>query len=214
VAAAQIQVQAYGCATTMLFGPSESMIVADDSADPVLVAADLLNEAEHGADSSCLLLTPSESLLDAVVEEAERRLEELPSPRQQYAREALSRLGGAFLVSGLDDALAFVNEYAPEHLQLATRDPEGLASRIENAGEILLGQTPFALANYVLGVPATLPTGGFARSSSGVTARTFTKTSSIAAVSKEALERLTPDALAFADYEGFPAHAAALRARS
>lgn len=214
VTAAQIQVQAYGCATTMLFGPSESVIVADDSADRVLVAADLLNEAEHGADSSCLLLTPSEPLLEAVVEETERRLGELPEPRRDYARKALSRLGGAFLVSDLDEAVAFVNEYGPEHLQLATRDPESLVTRIENAGEILLGQTPFALANYVLGVPATLPTGGFARSSSGVTARTFTKTSSIAGVSRDAIQRLTPAALALAEYEGFPAHAAALLARS
>src|SRR5690606_15355753 len=124
VTAAQIHVQTLGCSTTMLFGPSESLIVADESADPVLVAADLLNEAEHGSDSAALLLTPSESLVAAVSEELDRRLAELPEPRRSYAAAAVSDYGGAIVVSDLEAACAFANEYAPEHLQIVTSDPD------------------------------------------------------------------------------------------
>jgi histidinol dehydrogenase len=213
VTAAHVQVQALGCATVMLFGPSESLVIADESADPVLLAADLLNEAEHGADSAALLVTASAALVERVEREIERQLDLLPEPRRSYAASAISDHGGALLVDDLDAACAFANEYAPEHLQLAVEAPDAVLDRIEHAGEILLGQTPFALANYVLGVPATLPTGGFARVSSGVTARTFTKASSIGLASPEALRRLAPAVLALADHEGFPAHAAAIRAR-
>jgi histidinol dehydrogenase len=213
VTAAQIQTQAYGCSTVMLFGPSESLTIADESADPPVLAADLLNEAEHGSDSAALLLTVSEALVRDVDLEIERQLERLPEPRRSFAAAAVSRFGGAILVNDLLEAVAFANEYAPEHLLLSVRDPEALLAELDNAGEILV-DTPFAAANYVLGVPATLPTGGFARSASGVTVRTFSKTTSVARVSREALERLAPAILALADHEGFPAHAAAIRART
>jgi histidinol dehydrogenase len=213
VTAAQIQVQAYGCPTVMLFGPSESLTIADDSADPEVLAADILNEAEHGADSAALLVTPSAELVDAVDRELERRLATLPEWRRELAAAVFSGYGGAVLVRDLDEAAAFANEYAPEHLLVATSDPEALLMRLDHAGEILLGDTPFAAANYVLGVPATLPTGGYAKVSSGVTARTFTKTSSIARTNREALGRLAPAILALAEHEGFPAHEAAIRAR-
>jgi histidinol dehydrogenase len=213
VTAAQVAVQAYGCSTTMIFGPSESVIVADDSCDPHILAADLLNEAEHGLDSASILLTASELLVRAVSEAVESMLDALPKRRREFAESSIARFGGALLVDDLDEAAAFVNEYAPEHLQLATSDPEALLQRIDHAGEILLGKTPFAAANFVLGVPATLPTGGFARVSSGVTSRTFLKTSSIAACSDTALARLAPSIVALAEYEGFLAHANAMRAR-
>ena len=189
------------------------MIVADDSANPRVLAADLLNEAEHGPDSASLLLTQSEKLVELVSVEVERQLDLLPKWRRRFAESSISRFGGAFLVQGLDEAAAFVNEYAPEHLQLATRNPEALLSQIEHAGEVLLGDTPFAAANFVLGVPATLPTGRFARVSSGVTARTFLKTSSVGRSSPEALARLAPAIIALAEHEGFPAHANAIRER-
>lgn len=213
VTAAQIAVQAYGCSTVMLFGPSESVIIADDSPDPRILAADLLNEAEHGLDSASLLITPSEQLVEAVSAEVERQLDRLPDWRREFAESSISRFGGAFLVDDLDEAAAFVNEYAPEHLQLAVADPDALLVKIEHAGEILLGDTPFAAANFALGVPATLPTGAFARVSSGVTARTFLKTSSIGRCSPEALARLAPAIVALAEHEGFPAHANAIRER-
>jgi len=213
VTSAQIQVQAYGCATAMLFGPSESLIIADDSADVSLLAADLINEAEHGDDSAALLVTQSESLVTQVDAEVERQLPSLPAWRRSYAEAALSHYGGAVLVTDLDEAFDFANEYAPEHLQLAVRDPEDVVARIQHAGEILLGQTPFAAANYLLGVPNTLPTGGYARVSSGVTARTFVKSSSVARASGEALARLAPGVAALARHEEFPAHEAAIRVR-
>ena len=213
VAAAQVQVQLAGCSMVLLFGPSESLIVADESADPFLLAADLVTEAEHGPDSACLLVTPSESLVDAVASKVAYALEELPEPRQAWAREALAR-GGAVLVSSVDQAVAFSNEYAPEHLQLAVRDPAALARHVEHAGEILLDQLPFAAANYLVGVPNTLPTGGFARVSSGVTARTFLKSSSTASVTGPALERLAESTVVLAEREGFPAHSRALQLRA
>ena len=213
VGAAQVQVQLAGCSTVLLFGPSESLIVADESADPFLLAADLVTEAEHGPDSACLLVTPSESLVDAVASKVAYALEELPEPRQAWAREALAR-GGAVLVSSVDQAVAFSNEYAPEHLQLAVRDPAALARHVEHAGEILLDQLPFAAANYLVGVPNTLPTGGFARVSSGVTARTFLKSSSTASVTGPALERLAESTVVLAEREGFPAHSRALQLRA
>jgi histidinol dehydrogenase len=160
-----------------------------------------------------LLVTPSESLVDSDATEVEDALGELPEPRQAWARQALAR-GGAVLVSSLDEAVAFSNEYAPEHLQLAVRDPQALAPSVEHAGEILLGQLPFAAANYLVGVPNTLPTGGFARVSSGVTARTFLKSSSTASVTGPALERLAESTVVLAEHEGFPAHSRALQLRA
>jgi histidinol dehydrogenase len=213
VTQAQLQVQAYGCASAMLFGPSESLVIADDSADPTVLAADLLNEAEHGDDSVALLVTASEALVAAVAREVDRQLAELHEPRRGYAGTAVSRIGGALLVRDLVEACEFANEFAPEHLQLAVRDPEALLPSLDHAGEILLGDTPFAAANYLLGVPNTLPTGRYARLASGVTARTFLKTSSIARTSSDALAALAPGIVALAEHEGFPAHAAAIRTR-
>jgi histidinol dehydrogenase len=213
VTAAQILVQEAGCSTAMLFGPSESLVIADGSADPALLAADMLNEAEHGEDSAALLVTALESLVAAVERELERQLRALPARRRRFAEASISRFGGAILVRSLDEACAFANEYAPEHLQIATSEPEALLHRLDHAGEIVLGQTPFAAANYLMGIPNTLPTGGFARLTSGVTARTFLKTSSIGRTSADALARLAPGILALAEHEGFPAHAAAIRIR-
>lgn len=214
VAIAQIEVQRYGCHSQVLLGPSESLIIADDSADVRLLAADVLNEAEHGPDSSSVLVTDSEALLDALQGEVARQLAELPEPRRGYATLALGTNGGAVLVADLDEAVAVANAYAPEHMQIVARDEEHVLDGIQHAGEILLGQsTPIAAANYVLGVPAALPTGTFARVTGGVTAETFLKKASIAKATPEALRRLSAGVLALADHEGFPAHAAAVRAR-
>jgi histidinol dehydrogenase len=214
VQAAQIACQGYGTHTQMLLGPSESLIIADDSADVPLLAADLLNEAEHGPDSSSLLVTDSEALVEAVQEALAVQLEALPEPRRSYARAALGENGGAILVADLAEAAEVANTYAPEHMQIVARDERGVLDAIQHAGEVLLGQsTPVSAANYVIGVPAALPTGTFARVTGGVTAETFLKKTSIAKASPEALERMTPAILALAEHEGFPAHAAAVRAR-
>ena len=214
VQAAQIACQQYGCHTQMLLGPSESLIIADDSADPRLLAADLLNEAEHGPDSASLLVTDSEALLQATQIEIASQIAALPEPRRAYAHAALGENGGAIIVADLTEAALVTNWYAPEHMQIVARDEEAVLAMIDHAGEVLLGQqTPISLANYVIGVPAALPTGAFARVTGGVTAETFLKKVSIAKADAGALERLSPAALALADHEGFPAHAAALRAR-
>jgi histidinol dehydrogenase len=213
VTSAQVQVQAYGCATAMLFGPSESLVIADDTADPTILAADVLNEAEHGDDSVALLVTASDSLVASVAREVDRQLDGLPEPRRGYAAAAISRLGGVMLVRDDDEACAFANEFAPEHLLLAVRDPEALLPKLDHAGEILLGDTPFSAANYLIGVPNTLPTGRYARLASGITARAFVKTSSIARTSPAALAELSSGIVALAEHEGFPAHAAAIRVR-
>lgn len=214
VTAAQVLAQAHGVATNMLCGPSESLILADDSADVVRLTADLLNEAEHGADSAALLATDSLALAEAVDAEMGRQVAALPEPLASYARSALSDLGGAFLFDTLDEAVAFAGDYAPEHLQIATSDPEAVLARLTYAGEVLLGQdTPVSAASFTIGGPATLPTGGFARVNGGVTARTFTTTTSVARLTEEGLRSLAPATLALADHEGFAAHANALRIR-
>ena len=214
VTAAQVLAQIHGVATNMLCGPSESLIIADDSIDPVRLAADLLNEAEHGADSAALLVTDSLAVAEAVDAEIIGQLARLPEPRASYARSALSVLGGAFLFDSMDDAIAFAGAYAPEHLQIATRDPEMTLAQLTYAGEVLLGQdSPVSAANFTIGVPATLPTGGFARINGGVTSRTFMTATSLAKLTAAGLASLAQATIALADHEGFPAHAAALRIR-
>ena len=214
VTAAQVLAQVHGVATNMLCGPSESLVIADDSVDVVRLTADLLNEAEHGADSAALLVTDSLETAERIDAEMARQVAALPEPRASYARSALSDLGGAFLFDTLDEAVAFAGDYAPEHLQIATRDPEATFAKLTYAGEALLGQdSPVSAANFTIGVPATLPTGGFARINGGVTSRTFMTTTSVAKLTEEGLRSLAPATLALAEHEGFPAHANALRIR-
>jgi histidinol dehydrogenase len=214
VAAAQIEIQRYGTVSFMILGPSESLVIADRSADVRVLAADLLNEAEHGSDSASLLVTADEELLARVQAEVATQLAALPEPRRGYAASAIGEVGGAIIVRDLDEAADFANLYAPEHLLVTTVDDEAVLAKLEHAGEILLGRwTPFSSANYTLGVPASLPTGRYARVSSGITARSFVKTASIARASQSAFEAIAPSVLALAEHEGFPAHAAAVRVR-
>lgn len=214
VTAAQIAVQAFGVQVSMLFGPSETAVLADASADPHRVALDILTEAEHGSDSTALLVTPSQQLAEAVQEAAARILATLPAQRRTYAQDATTRSGGIILTDSLDEAIAVVNLFAPEHLQIATQDPLMVATRIDHAAEILIGQdTPNVAANYALGTPNTLPTSGFARACSGVTVHTYLKYSSLAYLSAAGLAALAPGVLALARHEGFPAHMAALEQR-
>ena len=214
VAAAQIEVQRYGVATTMLLGPSESLIIADDSANPRFLAADLLNEAEHGPDSSSVLITPSVELLAATQIEVARQLEQLPEPRRAYAASSLGVNGGVILTRSLEAATDAANAYAPEHMQIAVRDEEATLARMQHAGEILLGQmTTVSAANFVIGCPASLPTSGFAQVSSGITADTFRKRTAIARADERALRRMTNTVLSFTEHEGFPAHGNAMSIR-
>ena len=213
----QVELQRHGTATMMLLGPTESLVVADDRADAMRLAADLLIEAEHGTDSSVVLVTPSAALADSVDAELENQLADLPDVRATAARAALGPNGGCVLVEDLDEAVAVANRYAPEHLQVAVVDErvDEVVDGLVNAGEILVGQhTPFSAANFVLGCPASLPTSGFAEVASGITVETFLKRTAVACADAEALAALSPAILALADHEGFPAHAAAIRRRA
>ena len=216
VTIAQVEMQRHGMATMMLLGPTESLVIADDSADPTLLAADLLIEAEHGVDSSVVLLTPSSALADAVDDEIDRQLDLLPGVRAEAARASLGPNGGCVVVDDIDTAVAVANEFAAEHLQVVVDDVEldGVLDGLVNAGEILVGQhTPFSAGNFVIGCPASLPTSGFAHVSSGITADTFLKRTAIARADARAIARMAPSVIALAEHEGFPAHAAALRMR-
>jgi histidinol dehydrogenase len=214
VACAQVEAQRYGTVTTMVLGPSESLVIADDSADPRLLAADLLNEAEHGPDSSSLLVTDSEQLVAAAQSEVERQLALLPEPRRSYAAAALGTNGGLFLVDDMAQAAEVANAYAPEHMQITVRDEAAMLALLTDAGEILVGQwTPVSAANFLIGCPASLPTSGFAKVSSGVTAETFRKRTAVARADERSLARMRESITAFTQHEGFPAHEAAVTIR-
>jgi histidinol dehydrogenase len=214
VVAMQLAVQSLGVRALGLMGPTESVVVADAGATADLVALDLLNEAEHGSDSASLLVTPSRALAEEVLAGVGGLVDRLPEPRRTYARDALSHLGGIVVADDWEEALAFVDAYAPEHVLIHARDAWDAARRIRNAGEILIGpHTPFAAANYAIGVPAALPTGGAARRDSGVTVLSFLKTTSVACLDPRGLEKVKPVVQALGSYEGFPAHVMAVTDR-
>ena len=215
VTAAQIAVQASGVRLLAVLGPTESMILADDGADASRAALDLINEAEHGKDSAAILVTPSMSLVEDVQAALPRYLAQLPAWRREFAEAAMSDCGGAVVARTLEEAIGFVNLYAPEHLQIATRDPFATLGQIRNAGEVLLGQdTPFSAGNYALGVPAALPTGGAARTGSGVTVFSFLKATSVAHLDARGLADARPIVERLGRYEDFPAHVLAVTARA
>jgi histidinol dehydrogenase len=213
----QIELRRHGVETVLLLGPTESVVVADHTADAERLASDLLIEAEHGTDSSVVLIATDAALIDLVDAALERQLGELPPVRAEAARAALGPNGGAVLVADLNTAVDVANRYAPEHLQVAVDAAavDAVVAGLTNAGEILIGQhTPFSAANFVIGCPASLPTSGYAHVTSGITAATFLKRTAIARADATALARMTPSVVALADHEGFPAHAAALRRRA
>ena len=216
VTAAQVLAQAHGTATMMLLGPSESLIIADETADPIRLAADLLNEAEHGTDSTALLLTDSVSLLARTQAELARQIVVLPAARHAAASAALGTNGGAILVRDLDEAAEVANAFGPEHMQLAVDASvqQSLLDQLHNAGEILLGQhTTISAANFVIGCPASLPTSGFSAVSSGITVEAFLKRTAVARADEPAMRAMAPAVCALSDHEGFPAHANAQRIR-
>ncbi|MFM9083286.1 MAG: histidinol dehydrogenase, partial [Actinomycetota bacterium] len=216
VTIAQVEMQRHGLSTMMLLGPTESLVIADHTADPVRLAADLLIEAEHGTDSSVVLVATSGDLVDAVDAALAIQLADLPEIRAAAARASLGVNGGVVLVDDLVEAVEVANTYAAEHLQVAVdpRRAEGVVDAIVNAGEILLGQdTPFSAANFVIGCPASLPTSGFAHVSSGITVNAFLKRTAIARANESALRRMAPSIVSLADHEGFPAHGNAIRRR-
>jgi histidinol dehydrogenase len=191
-------------------GPSESIVLADDSADPEGAARELMVEAEHGPDSAALLVTTSSELAGEVERLVAQFAQDLPDQRRGFVEAVLSGYGGIVVAESLDDAIAFCNEYAPEHLHAIVREPFEVLNKLEHAGEVLLGpSTSIAFGNYAIGLNAILPTGGAARGYSCVGVDDFMKRSSFAHVSGEGVPDLGRAAVTLARYEGFPAHAEA-----
>jgi len=196
-------------------GPSESIILADETTDPRIAALDLLVEAEHGPESAALLVTHSESLAKAAAQYAMDYMQTLPAWRKEFCEKGLSSYGGIVLTESLEESIDFINYYAPEHLEVLINDPISVLGKIKNAGEILLGPyTPIPTANYCIGVNAILPTGGFARSYSAVSVFDFLKRTGIAYLTKQGFDSLKDATELLAQYEGFPAHAMSIRERN
>jgi histidinol dehydrogenase len=195
-----------------LYGPTETLLVADDSADPGIVAADLLAQAEHDPLATALLITPSARLARAVQAEVARRLAGLS--RREIIKTSLAGQGAILVVADLAEALALANEYAPEHLCLLVAEPWPLVGQVKNAGGIFVGEgSSEALGDYVVGPSHVMPTRGTARFSSPLHVRDFLKVTSIFAVGAATGRRLGPTAQTIAGVEGLTAHAAAVAAR-
>lgn len=200
-----------GAAIDMPAGPSEVLVVADELADAEFIAADLLSQAEHGADSQVLLVTPSATLANAVDKAIAEMLAELP--RAATARAALE-CSRVILVADLAEAIDVANAYAPEHLILNVADPRRLLLSVENAGSVFLGRyTPESLGDYTSGTNHVLPTGGYARTWSGLSVQSFQKLVTIQEASAEGLTAIGPTAIILAEAEGLHAHALAVRVR-
>ncbi|GAA4458182.1 histidinol dehydrogenase [Rurimicrobium arvi] len=211
VTAAKQYAQQSGIAVDMPAGPSEVLVIADSSAVPAFVAADLLSQAEHGPDSQVMLLTDSGELLVAVQAELRQQLELLP--RKDIALQALQGSRGVVL-SDIDTCIAFSNVYAPEHLILAVEHPVRMSAGIRNAGSVFLGNyTCESAGDYASGTNHTLPTAGYARAYSGVSLESFTKKISFQSITPSGLELIGPVIETMASAEGLDAHKAAVRIR-
>jgi histidinol dehydrogenase len=212
VTAAKQQVAQAGLAAIdMPAGPSEVLVIADAGADAAFVAADLLSQAEHGADSQVLLISDSEELLARVDAQLENQLAALP--RAEIARGALSA-SRLIRVDTLDDAFAISNAYAPEHLILALREPRAWLDKVQAAGSVFLGDdTPEALGDYCSGTNHVLPTGGAAAAYSGVAVASFQNFVSVQSATRAGIAAIGPDAVTLAEAEGLEAHANAVRLR-
>ena len=199
-------------AIDMVAGPSEVLIISDDSSNPVHIAADLLSQAEHDKLAACILVTTSEELAKSVAVEIESQLAELP--RQEIARESINNNGRIIIAKNIEEAILISNEIAPEHLELAVMDPFALLSKINNAGSIFLGDnTPEPLGDYLAGPNHTIPTSGTAKFASPLSVDDFIKKSSVIYYSKEALEKVKDKVILFAESEGLTAHANSVRKR-
>lgn len=197
----------------MIAGPSEVLIIADDSANPVHVAADLLSQAEHDKLAASILVTNSKELAKNVAEQLEIQLKELE--REEIARVSIETQGRIIITKTIDEAIKISNEIAPEHLELAVSNPFELLTRVKNAGSIFMGHnTPEPLGDYLAGPNHTLPTSGTAKFSSPLSVDDFIKKSSFIYYSKEGLEEVKDKVIKFAESEGLTAHARSVAKRS
>lgn len=195
-------------------GPSEAIILADENADPEKVALDWMIEAEHGPDSASLLVTNSEELVKKAIPIVEKQLEKISEKRREFITTGFNTYGGAIITESLEESIAFVNEYAPEHMEVMCDKPFEVLPKIKNAGEILLGDyTPVTLCNFVLGPNAILPTGQSAKTYSSVSVLDFLKRSSVGYASKDGFENVRNYAYKIAQVEGFDTHGLAVKDR-
>ena len=211
VTVAKQMVSLDGIAIDMPAGPSEVAVLADAGANPAYVAADLLSQAEHGADSQVLLLSDSPDLLQKVAVELADQLEKLP--RKLFAAQALAQ-SKALLLHSMEEAMRWINAYAPEHLIIQTADAIQLAEKVINAGSVFIGPyTPESAGDYASGTNHTLPTGGYARVSGGVALDSFVKKITFQQISEAGLQGLGPVVETMARAEGLEAHARAVSIR-
>ena len=196
----------------MIAGPSEILVLADESADPVYVAADLMSQAEHDRLASAILITTSEKLAEETVKELSRQMEHLS--RKEIIDESLTNFGGIIVCDDMDTAVALANQVAPEHLELSVDNPFLYLGRIDNAGSVFMGHfSPEPLGDYYAGPNHVLPTSGTARFFSPLSVDTFTKKSSFIYYTKDALEAASGDIVTLAEKEGLTAHAGAIKVR-
>ena len=193
-------------------GPSEGMVLADKTGNVDLIAIDLLSQAEHDPDSAAILVTPSDDLAAAVSESINKRLPGLP--RKEILDSSLARYSCILIARDMDQAIDFVNEYAPEHLEIMTQDPYATLKMIRNAGSIFLGQfSPISAGDYASGTNHVLPTGQSARMFSGLSIDDFIKKPTFQYLSKEGLSLLRDAVVTLAEAEGLPLHAQAILER-
>jgi len=196
-----------------LYGPTETMVIADATANPAWVAADLLAQAEHDVLASAILLTPDRALAEAVQVEVARQMEQLS--RAEIIARSLAEGGGAVITPDLETAAALADEYAPEHLCLSVAEPEALAEKIRNAGGLFIGERSFeVLGDYAAGPSHVMPTSGTARFASPLNVLDFVKINSIIALDGQASQNLSPIAAELARVESLTAHAAAAEYRT
>jgi len=211
VTAAKQLVSRGAVAIDMPAGPSELAVIADSSANPAYVASDLLSQAEHGTDSQVLLITTSENLAFRVQSEVEQQLRTLP--RKDIAAGSL-RQSHIIVMHEMEDAIAFINDYAPEHLIIATDDAEILAERIVNAGSVFLGHfTPESAGDYASGTNHTLPTNGYAKVYNGVNLDDYVKKITFQQITRQGLEQLGGVIMKMAESEALKAHSNAVSIR-
>ena len=211
VTAAKQMVSLRDVAIDMPAGPSEVMVLADGRANPAFVAADLLSQAEHGADSQSILVTDSKELLLKVQEEVCRQMEVLP--RQSIAMQSL-RHGKLILLRSMDEAMEMANAYAPEHLIIQAEDYASLAEHVVNAGSVFLGAfSPESAGDYASGTNHTLPTSGYAKAYSGVNLDSFMKKVTFQEITREGLRRLGSTIMVMAEHEHLDAHRKAVEVR-
>ena len=195
-----------------LAGPSEILVIADSTADPDYVAADLISQAEHKADSAAVLITPSLGFAEQVKSAIEVQGASLP--RRDELTEAFANFGAAFITADLSEAFILANEIAPEHLELHIENPYDRLGDVHNAGAILIGPySPEAVGDYIAGPNHTLPTGTAARYASPLGVDDFLKKSSLISYTKAALAEVTPSVVKLAEVEGLEGHAAAMKIR-